>query len=180
MFLDIDFLKKHHSMIHFFGLGFVQLKIDNNLRMHFYHPELMPIVPDEEVHNHRYDFISTILAGELTQELFTVVAGESDFYMIEESCKEDKKIIPEKKPVILVPLSRQTFKAGESYTSLTHEFHKVSTQYAITRLYRGEIVMDNATIIKNINAEPVCPFSKKLSKEECWNAIDDCIKMAQK
>lgn len=37
MYLDTDFLRKNHQLIHFFGLGFVQLKLDANLRMHFYH-----------------------------------------------------------------------------------------------------------------------------------------------
>lgn len=177
--LNIDFLKNHHQMIHFFGLGFVQLKIDNNLRIHFYHPDLKPIVPDEEVHNHRYDFISTILAGQLKQDLFEVKPGQSDFYMIEENCKENKLIEPEKIPVILTPVSSQIFLKGDSYTSLTTEFHTVSTDFAITRLYRGNIKTDNALIVKNHHSVPVCPFSKKLTTEECWDIVNDCIKLGQ-
>lgn len=177
MFLDIDFLKKNHDMIHFFGLGFVQLKIDQNLRMHFYHPELKPIVPDEEIHNHRYDFISTILAGELTQELFYVQAGQSDFYMINDNCQENKDITSVQTSVIITPGAVQTFKKNESYTSLTTEFHRVFTDYAITRLYRSRIMYEEASIIKNKNSQPVCPFSKKLSQKECWDVVDDCINM---
>lgn len=179
MFLDIDFLKNNHDMIHFFGLGFVQLKIDNNIRMHFYHPDLQPIVHDEEVHNHRYDFISSILAGKLTNELFTIQAGDSDYYMIEENCKADKIVTPERMPVILTPTSIQHFKKGDSYTCLTTQFHRVSTNFAITRLYRGQIVNDNALVIKNKKAEEICPFSKKLTEDECWEVVYNCIQISK-
>ena len=51
----------------YFGLGFIQCKINQHERVHIYHPDLMPIVNiEEEIHNHRYDFESTILMGKLT------------------------------------------------------------------------------------------------------------------
>ncbi len=175
MILDIDFLKKNKQMIHFFGLGFVQLKLDDNLRMHFYHPDLTPIIHEEEIHNHRYNFISTILAGSLTQELFEIKAGLSDYYMVEESCKKEKIINPIVQDVIVTSLGNKTFLKGDSYTILTSEFHIVSTDFAITRLYRGSTVAENALIVKKRGEEVVCPFSKPLNENECWSIVEDCI-----
>lgn len=175
MLLDIDFLKTHKKMIHFFGLGFVQLKLDENIRMHFYHPDLMPIVHEEEIHNHRYDFISTILAGELTQELFEIRDGLSNYYMIEENCKQEKLSNPVSKDVTVKSLGKRTFSKGESYTILTSDFHTVSTNYAITRLYRGNVILDNALIVKKRGEKTVCPFSKKLTENDCWLIVEDCI-----
>lgn len=179
MLLDIDFLKNNHEFIHFFGLGFVQLKLDNNLRMHFYHPDLSPIVHDEEIHNHRYDFISTIMAGKLTQEFFSVEKGDSEFYMIEDNCKQDKIISTPTMDVVVKPISIEHYKKGDSYTFLNTQFHKISTEFAITRLYRSKIVSDNALIIKRKGQEVICPFSKQLTVDECWQVVDNCIHIAK-
>lgn len=179
MNIDINFLKNNHQMIHFFGLGFVQLKLDNQLRMHFYHPDIKPITPDEEIHNHRYDFISNIIAGSFSQELFKVTSGDSDFYMIEENCKSEKLVDPVKVPVIITSLGFNHYKAGDSYTCVTSDFHRVKTDFAITRLYRGQIMSDNALVIKNKNDESICPFSKQLSNNECWEIIESCINLGK-
>lgn len=179
MYLDTDFLRKKHQMIHFFGLGFVQIKLDANLRMHFYHPDVSPIVNVEEIHNHRYDFISTIMAGKITQELFSIHSGISDYVMVEENCKQEKIVKPQRVNVIVVPETVQHFRTGDSYTSLSHEFHRISTDFAITRLYRGAVVLENASVIKEKNAETVCPFSKQLTKEECWEIVDSCINISK-
>lgn len=179
MYLDTDFLRKNHQFIHFFGLGFVQLKLDDNLRMYFYHPDVLPIVNVEEIHNHRYDFISTIMAGKITQELFTIHSGISDYEMVEENCKQEKIVKPQKVDVIVVPDKVQHFRTGDSYTSLTHEFHRISTDFAITRLYRGSVILENASVIKLKNSDPICPFSKQLTQEECWEIVDSCINISK-
>ncbi len=178
MLLDINFLKNNFKLIHFFGLGFVQIKLDSNLRMHFYHPDLSPIIHHEDIHNHRYDFISTIMAGNLTQEIFSVEKGDSDYYLIEENCNKDKLILADKMDVIVKPISIQHYKKGSSYTSLSTDFHKVSTDFAITRLYRGEILSENALVIRKKNIEPTCPFSKHLTEDQCWQVVDSCIHIA--
>src|SRR6187402_3246657 len=84
--LNIDWLKDNHISLEFFGLGFLQLKIDKNNRIHFYTRELPSIIGEEDVHNHRYDFNSCVLKGNLTQEIFDVVEGKT-FIKEQESCK---------------------------------------------------------------------------------------------
>lgn len=177
--ININNLKQNYQMIHFFGLGFVQLKIDNNLRYHFYHPELSLIVQDEEVHNHRYNFISTILAGNLTNIVFDFNVNPEGLYILEkESCNVNQKI--ENSPfdiinVDLIKKSEDTYMKDQSYTCLTNEYHKVKTDFAITRLYRGQIISDYANIIRKKGESKICPFSKQLKEEECWEVVQDCI-----
>jgi hypothetical protein len=179
MKLDIEELKKNYQMIHFFGLGFVQLKIDNNLRYHFYHPDLSSIVQNEEVHNHRYNFISTILAGSLTNIVFDFNFNPNGLYLLEkESCNINDKIESSPFDLISVDLSKRsekTYIKGESYTFLTNEYHKVSTDFAITRLYRGQVTSSFANVIRKKEKSKVCPFSKKLTETECWNIVQECI-----
>lgn len=179
MKLDIDFLKQHHRQIHFFGLGFVQMKLDDNLRMHFYHPDLKPIVGDEEIHNHRYDFISTVLAGRFSQRLYHVDIGEgTDYEMVYESCTPGEEIDPQPVGVNLRPHGVRHYMDGESYTMLTTDFHTVEAEFAITRLYRGAIKHRYASVVRLKNGEKICPFSKKLTDSECWNIVEDCLRLA--
>ncbi len=180
MKLDINLLKKEFQMIHFFGLGFVQLKVDNNLRYHFYHPDLKLIVDDEEIHNHRYDFISTILAGSLTNHLYDYSISKNGTHLLEkESCNQSLKINNEPLNVNIFKISEKTYYSNQSYTCITSQYHKVDTEFAITRLYRSEIVSDYANVIRNKNKEKACPFSKKLTENECWDIVKDCIKIGK-
>lgn len=177
--MHIDLLRSSFEKIHYFGLGFIQLKIDDNIRFHFYTPELKAIVAEEEIHNHRYDFISTIMAGSLTQELFTIQSGLSDYCIMEESCKpKEGAVHPEQFDIMIFSQGKQTFNAGESYTCLSSFYHKVHTDFAITRLYRGQIVADNAYVIRKKGALITCPFSQPLSEQQCWEIVEDCINRA--
>src|SRR5579863_7289598 len=54
---------------YWFGLGFIQLKLNDTARMHFWLPEI-PHPEREEIHNHRYDFSSIVLAGHLLHEVW--------------------------------------------------------------------------------------------------------------
>ena len=176
--LNIDKLKENYQMIHFFVLGFVQLKIDNNLRYHFYHPELNLIVDEEEVHNHRYDFISTILAGSLTNILFDYNIDKNGLYLLEkESCNQNKILNKTPLEVNLFKKSETTYYSNQSYTCLTNHYHKVKTDFAITRLYRGDIISDFANVIRRADKKSICPFSKPLSEKECWEIVESCILM---
>src|SRR5690606_30989934 len=67
-FLDIDHLRSYGATPHWFGLGFIQLKLTNDTRIHFWHPALMADTPEEELHDHRYRFHSHILLGNITHE----------------------------------------------------------------------------------------------------------------
>lgn len=179
MYLDTDFLRRNHEMIHFFGLGFVQVKLDFNIRMHFYHPNIAPIIHVEEIHNHRYDFISTILAGKLTQETFTIQTGISDYFMVEENYKEEKIEKPQKLDVIVIPDGVRHFRKGDNYTCLSNQFHRVSTDFAISRIYRGNILLENASVIKSKQGDSAFSSADPLSTDECWEIVDSCITIAK-
>jgi hypothetical protein len=47
------------------GLGFIQVKLPGNQRLHVWHPDLprRSCYAHSAVHNHRFSFISTVLAG---------------------------------------------------------------------------------------------------------------------
>ena len=90
---DIDWLKKNAESIHYFGLGFIQVKINFPNRIHFYTTQLDKTVQEEEIHNHRYNFKSQILKGRFTQTIFTANKTDLSYthYMTQESCNENDK-----------------------------------------------------------------------------------------
>jgi hypothetical protein len=173
--IEFNWLKNNHQMIHYFGLGFIQLKIDQEHRLHFYTPELPPIVPEEDIHNHRYDFTSTIIKGELTQEIFEV--SEGDTHTIEEeSCKQGVKCNSSIVPCRIQLISKQIFLEGSQYWINNTVFHRVSALNCITLVKRSEVKKELAKVIRPKGAISVCPFSKKIEESHLWEIVEMMLK----
>lgn len=173
-FLDFDWLKANHEMIHYFGLGFIQLKIDKTFRMHFYTNRLPAIVPEEDVHNHRYDFSSKVLKGKLIQEFFAIT--DDDTHILEkESCKEGVEAEGGGKPCGLQRLCVQHLHAPSHYFIHHGAFHKVQSDDCITLLERGDYQKELAEVVRLKNGQKVCPFSQKVPEEQLWEIVKDML-----
>ena len=169
-------LQKKCTQIHYFGLGFIQVKLGLTYRIHFYTDILPPIIDEEDVHNHRYGFTSKILYGDFHQELFKVIPGNTHILQ-DESCKEGYISDPNTvKTCSLEKIGEQWFKEGSSY-SISHQvFHRVSAHNAITLLTRSDYKKELAQVVR-INGTPkICPFSKKISEEELWGIVERILK----
>lgn len=168
---------------YFFGLGFIQLKIDLQTRLHFYTTRYTPIVSDTTVHNHRYNFISHVLKGEIINEIFSYEAGPSNYIHELVTCETNHTLSDADKNMFEVNLKvhhRHVIKEGQSYLMAHTDFHSVhTTKPTITYLLRGhrckEVVKKFASIIRLKDDDNVCPFSKKISTDECWEIIDEMI-----
>lgn len=160
-FKDINWLKANHQMIHYFGLGFIQLKIDNTYRMHFYTESLPAIVSQEDVHNHRYSFFSEIVKGKLLQELYQITDGDTHIKE-QETCKAGIGADGMGVKCGLKETSRHRYFAGSRYWLNHDTFHRVWSANAITLLTRGEIEKELAEVVRPVNAPKICPFSKKV------------------
>lgn len=162
----------------FFGLGFIQCKINFHERVHFYHPELVPTVNiEEEIHDHRYDFTSKVLKGSLRNRIYCFGPFKNgSHYKQSESCNEHVKIEDNPKTIGHIFIkSDTTHHCGESY-SLTHDqFHTVSSDICITHLTRTDYKKELSHVIRPLNGQVICPFSKKLSIDECWKIIEKCL-----
>lgn len=189
--LDIDYLRSFGVDPAYFGLGFIQLKLTLPQRMHFYHRDLSATVGDEEVHDHRYDFNSTVLKGKFNQTLYTfdeldpnrgALIGEPSnepiFVMKTVSC-DPKNPAPLTSVLgTLRELYSAEYAAGSKYKIKRDTLHKVSGDHAITLLTgvnRGETDKDYATVVRFIDAPEVCPFESKFTVNQCWDLIEDMI-----
>ena len=175
-----EYLKMNAADIHFFGLGFIQVKLNDSIRYHFYHPELNPIVGLEELHNHRYDFTSYLLKGALSQEVFVInEAEEEKEWTVEDVlCEENSKLNPNKSFCEVEKVLAFTTLKNGNYTMFRHCFHRVLpvTTPTISRLERGPVVDKFAKVIKPIGFGSACPFSSKMSKEQTWEYICEICK----
>lgn len=174
--VTLEGLKKQCTHIHYFGLGFIQIKLGPTHRIHFYTNLLPPIVDKEDVHNHRYDFTSTVLYGNFIQELFTVIEGDTHV-LEEESCTEGYVREASKSKVCSIEkTSNQHFSAGSSYFISHKTFHRVEASNAITFLSRSNYKKELAEVVKEKGKPNICPFSKKIPENELWNIVENILR----
>lgn len=174
-YLKINYLKNNHKMIHYFGLGFIQVKIDDFKRMHFYTKELPSIMSIEDVHNHRYNFKSIILKGFLHQNLYQEIPG-NDYIKEQESCKEGYACTSEPKECNIKSIATQFFTTGSEY-SIDHEtFHQVDSGNCITFIIRSNYKKEFADVIRKKDSTKVCPFSKKVPENDLWLLVEQMLK----
>lgn len=176
-FFDVDGLKATGAKPAWFGLGFIQLKLDKDSRLHFWHPELSADTSEEELHDHRYRFHSRILVGEIThEEWFLEDDAEGDHDMVLVSCTPDKESPPE--PIgrgFLRKGSVYTMRAGSEYEFSETGFHRIRATRAVTYLERGPVIKEFARVIRPFGETSVCPFSRSVPENRLWECIADLL-----
>jgi hypothetical protein len=177
MRLDLDTLRACAGTPLYFGLGFVQLKIDADRRLHFWHPACTEKVSDEEIHDHRYSFESRILHGSMTHETWTFHQHpEGEWEMVEVSCSPgnpaDSTTITRG---VAERVSRETLTAGSVYRLPLGTFHRVEATKLVTMLRRGPVMQDHARVIRPVGRASICAFSMAKSESECWQIVEELI-----
>lgn len=171
--LDIGWLKNNCERLYYFGLGFIQLKINEEFRIHFYTDKL-PTITDTP-HNHRYDFDSLILKGEFKNILYKEEKG-NNWVIDNESCNPDIEAPKETKEVSLVKMSETVYSEGESYHMYYKDFHSVFSESCITLLKRSEYKQDYAQVSRKKGEKTICPFSMtNIPEEDLWKIIEEML-----
>jgi hypothetical protein len=180
---DIDLIKRNCTKIHAFGLGFIQIKLGEERRIHLYTSKVKLTSEPEEFHDHRYTFYSWILQGTLHQDIVEVHRGVSiDNHTLEYvTCDAEKSsvelLLPSPAPVSLVSQISCEFVAGSSYRLEADTFHRVSAkENTITFLRRFPKTKNFAAVIKSAEKANVCPFSANtLSEDELWEIYSAAV-----
>ena len=177
--INLEELKKNHVRLYYFGLGFIQLKIDETYRLHFYSSKLPSIT--EDIHNHRYDFTSTVLKGQFTNRIWGVTEVDSDnggnatHVMVNESCNPDISAPPLRMRCEPRLLHKSVYEEGQGYFMPENVFHTVAAEDCITLLQRGPYTKEFAQIVIPKDKSSVCPFSKKVEDEVLWDIMAKMI-----
>lgn len=185
--LDVDALRHMDVHAHYFGLGFIQIKLDAQWRLHVWVPE-WPTIPgaETELHDHRYAFESIVLCGALHHELYAAgpvhaTPEPGDLEKLDVSCQPGQTHDPV--PLGYVrPMAVGEFavEAGSLYRLGMEAFHRSTPQGpTITLVKRGAIQKDLATVLRPIGAAFTCPFSLSPSEDECWQKVAQVLREAQ-
>lgn len=171
--LSVDWLKNNYVRLYYFGLGFIQLKIDDTHRLHFYTPELPAF--NEDIHNHRYDFTSHVLKGDIINRYYRVTEGDTHIIK-NESCNPELSAPVLDKPCSVVEMESVLYGAGNRY-SLTHDaFHTVHVEGpCITHLTRSDYTKPYAQIIVPKDGGGACPFSQEIPEDRLWEIIGSML-----
>lgn len=180
--LDSQFLRQLGVTPYYFGLGFIQIKLDQTWRLHVWTPD-WPTIPgaESELHNHRYDFYSHVLRGALRHEL-AVLAPETDqpdqhLEMIAVSCKPGRSEEPQSMGVRGVNLVGDFEVVAGGHYQLGHAaFHRsFPIGPTVTLVQRGNFVAEDALVLREPNTPSHCPFSIEKTTQECWKKVDEIL-----
>lgn len=173
--LDVDFLRENNTRMYYFGLGFIQVVLNQQERVHFYSTHL-PVFNDE-IHNHRYNFTSEILKGRFLDFRYQLITGDSHI-LINESCNKNNPLDNSIEiPIGVRELSEREYRVGDKYDIFFNEFHGVDTiGDTITYLKRSEIITDYAQVLYAKDTQRTCPFETKFSDDVLWEIIENTIK----
>jgi len=176
MNLTIDYLKSC-SKIHFFGLGFIQVKLNDSVRYHFYCPDLPQFT--DSPHDHRYWFVSTVLRGSLRNKIWEIDPSEGGRPKIQryDSCGSGEA--PPRLTCEVQAKVRTEFvvQEGSQYFIPADVFHQVMAVSlpCITMIQRGPKEKKFARILEDFDTVPVCPFSKVLEEHILWDHVRSCL-----
>ncbi len=170
--LTSDWIIKNAEAIHYFGLGFIQVKLNNFERLHFYTKELDSTVQPEEIHNHRYNFVSTVLKGHLKQDIYEFIYNAGNTHiMSKESCNTVKALFPETHCAVQ-KVYQKIYGKDDTYYIDHNTFHTVDSIDAITYVKRSDYVKQFAEVIRINGTELICPFSVNVEQNKLIEIID--------
>jgi hypothetical protein len=177
--INLKELKKNHVRLYYFGLGFIQLKIDETYRLHFYSSKLPSIT--EDIHNHRYDFTSTVLKGRFINNVWGITevselnGGNAPHVMVNESCNPDISAPPLRMRCEAHLIHRGVYEEGQNYLMPENAFHTVKGEDCVTLLERGKYTKEFAQVVMPKDKSPICPFSKKIEDEVLWEIMAEML-----
>ncbi len=172
---DIDTLKTIGTPT-WFGLGFIQLRIDQKRRMHFWHPELKPLSDQfqDEYHDHRYDFTSRVIVGEITNVVVSVKQDPTSPDMLYSVCCAGggaERLYN----VTARPLCRFTTTAGNIYHMSKNAFHIVEASRCVTLQTRQSAEKEKAHVVRPNDTPSPNPFSASMPIGKMWEYIEDLM-----
>ncbi|WP_447778365.1 hypothetical protein [Pseudomonas chlororaphis] len=112
------------------GLGFVQVQLEGNQRLHVWHPELprRACFEHSAIHDHRFDFVSRVLVGTQINHVYSIQKKhDGDFVLY---LHEGKRTANGGRPwtpdgrADLTPVVSFEVQAGKDYDSTAYVYHR--------------------------------------------------------
>lgn len=176
---------KMNSQITLHGLGFVQVQLQGNQRLHVWHPELprRTCFEHSAIHDHRFSFRSTVLIGAQRNISYEVVGADDGEYIgyVHEGKRTPKGGRPwvADMRVDVAVESDHTIDAGESYLVSAYGFHrtepcgngKVAT--LMQKLWEGD---QGAHSLCRAGVRPDADFDRfQWSDQQLWEVVQEVL-----
>ena len=168
------------------GLGFIQVKLTNNQRLHIWHPDLPRrfCYEDSNIHDHRFGFISEVMLGTQRNQYHRVVPSSSECthsgYL-----HEGKRTSFGNRPWMhdfdahIAPVGELTeIPAGRSYFVSPYIYHSTPNEgIVITKMTKTvEHNTQGAHSLCKLGVRPDVDFDRnQLSQKEMWDIVLECV-----
>lgn len=166
------------------GLGFIQVKLDGNQRLHVWHPDLprRACFEHSAIHNHRFSFTSTVLIGTQVNRRW-LVADEPDGshdLISHDGPRSEKggRLSFVAGRVTVLELSPETYGPGETYFMPELAYHDTPSTGIVVTVMRK---LNEGTIHANSLIEHGQTFDQdfdrfQLPPEELWRFVTDALR----
>lgn len=168
------------------GLGFIQLVLEGNQRMHVWHPDLprRDCYEHSAIHNHRFTFISRVLKGTQVNQrcdLEIVKPGTGSHVLISHNGPRSAKGGRESYPVADVNVQRRPiehYEAGQEYVMPAGEYHHTPCHgIVITIMTKQAEMAIHANSVCKKDVEFHNDFDRfQLSPDELFAYVVDALK----
>ncbi|MCY1649111.1 hypothetical protein OVA11_19225 [Caulobacter sp. SL161] len=139
------------------GLGFIQLILGGNQRLHVWHPDLprRDCYEHSAIHNHRFGFVSRVLKGtQVNQRVdLEIVKPETGSHVLisHNGPRSDKggRLSYPVADVNVIPRAPEFYEAGDEYVMPPMEYHQTPCEGVVVTLMRK-------TVETSLHANSVC------------------------
>lgn len=167
------------------GLGFVQVQLPAEQRLHVWHPDLprRHCFEHSAIHNHRFNFKSRVLVGEQVNIRYATwldECGEYVLYLHEgpRTACGGRPWVPDGRACMTLR-QREVISAGESYVSRAYHFHRTEPggdgRVATIMTKRGEY-KTGAHSSCLLGVKPDDQFDRyQWSPSQLWEIVSDVL-----
>lgn len=172
------------------GLGFIQVKLPANRRLHVWHPDLprRKCFEHSPIHNHRFSFRSTVLVGRQVNRRYNVIewaASDRGSHNVishdgPRSAKGGRLSFPNGSATVSA-LPDENYEPGQSYEMPVLQYHETpNTGVVVTlmeKLVEGEV--HASTLIEHGHTFDQGFDRFQWSEDRLWSVVVDALRGAQ-
>lgn len=172
------------------GLGFIQVQLQANQRLHVWHPELprRACFEHSAIHNHRFSFTSRVVVGQqINIDYADLRPGSVNFdepthvlYLHEgaRSARGGRPWVPDCQ-VKMLQTHRSVHEAGQTYRMRAYDFHRTEPGgdgrviTIMTKTWEGQV---GAHSCCEVGVEPDADFDRfQWSPARLWEVVGDVM-----
>ena len=167
------------------GLGFIQVQLEGNQRLHVWHPELprRACVEHSAIHDHRFNFMSRVIVGTQINHEYDMVrhdAGEFMLYLHEgaRTAGGGRPWTPDGRANLVLAYTGE-IKAGNDYNTQAYHFHRTEPggdgRVATIMAKRG-VYPAGAHSTCRLGIQPDTEFDRfQWSPAQLWEVVSDVL-----